>query len=105
MIHLPATAQGGQSPRPAPRMRPRPGIAAGPARPGGGPAANVASPEGRPWRHAWPLDDVGTCCFIGGQMLEKQERRPEAAALRLDTLEFDAALNAAFAVTRDRRCR
>jgi hypothetical protein len=38
-------------------------------------------------------------------MLEKQGRRPEAAALRLDTLEFDAAFNAAFAATRDRRCR
>jgi hypothetical protein len=38
-------------------------------------------------------------------MLEKQGMRPEAAALRLDKLEFDAALNAAFAATRDRRCR
>lgn len=71
---------------------------------------------------AWALNDVGTCCFIEGQALEKQDRkadaavaykkvvesygysqcwdpqgwfwRPaEAAAQRLKQLEFDGVLN------------
>ena len=29
---------------------------------------------------AWALNDVGTCCFIAGQALEKQNRPADAAA-------------------------
>ena len=29
---------------------------------------------------AWALNDVGTCCFIAGQALEKQDRKADAAA-------------------------
>lgn len=29
---------------------------------------------------AWALNDVGTCCFIQGQALEKQDRKADAAA-------------------------
>lgn len=72
---------------------------------------------------AWALNDVGTCLFIEGQMLEKQGQKPEAAAayrklvaelsfaqcwdpkgwfwkpaeaaaMRLKALEFDAAFDA-----------
>jgi hypothetical protein len=71
----------------------------------------------------WALNDVGTCCFIEGQAFEKQGRKTEAAAAyktlttsyrfaqcwdpkgwfwrpaeaaagRLDQLDFDAVLDA-----------
>lgn len=36
---------------------------------------------------AWALNDVGTCCFIQGQALEKQDRKADAAAAYKQVVE------------------
>lgn len=36
---------------------------------------------------AWALNDVGTCCFIAGQALEKQDRHADAAAAYTQAVE------------------
>lgn len=36
---------------------------------------------------AWALNDVGTCCFIEGQALEKQDRHADAAAAYTKVVE------------------